>query len=537
MASILHKLEPVYRHFPEIKPPDKHINLKGKLMWVGIALVLFLVMGHVIPLGVDANKIQQSNIGVMQVVLASNMGSLMTVGIGPIVTASIILQLLVGAKMVNLNLKNPEDRSVFQGTQKLLVILVSLFEAYAFVSVGAIPLTTPGDVGLIIFVTLQIAFASIMLMFLDEIVSKWGIGSGIGLFIAAGVSQHIVNGMFSIIPSGSGYVGDIPNFLAQLSQGNLDVFILWPVLTTILVFLVVAYLESLKIEIPLSYGRFGIGARYPLKFFYTSNIPVILASAVLANVVIFAGLFQGMGAPILGQVHGGQIAQSIDQGGIGYLITNGELGSSNGILSPGEIQKLSNTETLFDTRTDLICEGNVEVQNGIEVCVNKQTNAATPLSCAGEIKSKLDPKTGTLAGYYCSTGGIQVPSTIIHLFIYMLVFIAFCVVFGVFWVMMSSMDPETVAEQMESSGLQIPGFRADKRVIQKVLERYIPQLTVISAVIVGIVAVMADLTGALGTGTGILLTVGILYRMYEEIKKEQMNELSPALRKFIGGSK
>jgi len=337
--------------------------------------------------------------------------------------------------------------------------------------VGAIPLNPAiggvGNLGLVLAVVFQIAIASIMLMFLDEIVSKWGIGSGIGLFIAAGVSQKIIVQALSPVSTGAGgYVGIIPNFLAQLSQGSMDLILLWPVAMTIVIFALVAYLESLKIEIPLSYGRFGVGARYPLKFFYTSNIPVILASAVLANVVIFAGLFAGMGAPILGEVNNGQIVQNLDQGGLGYLMTAGEL---RGILSPDNLEQILR----FDA--------------------------------------------------------------IIHLIVYSIVFIGFCVMFGSFWVMMSSMDAETVSEQMESSGLQIPGFRADKRVIRRVLERYIPQLTVVSAVAVGLLAVLADLTGALGSGTGILLTVGILYRMYEDVKKEQLNEVSPALRKFIGG--
>lgn len=472
MASILHKLEPLYRHFPEVKPPERHVNFREKLSWVAIILVLYFIMGQITPLG--AARPEQSRLGMLQIVFASELGTLMSLGIGPIVTASIILQLLVGAKMINLDLHNTEDRAIFQGTQKLLTIGVALFEAYAFVSIGAIPLATAAGttagLDLVLFVTLQIAFASVMLMFLDEIISKWGIGSGVGLFIAAGVSSNIIVQTFNFIPSGvgGGYYGIVPNFLSQLASGVLNIWILWPVFATIGVFLLVAYLESLKIEIPLSYGRFGVGARYPLRFFYTSNIPVILASAVLANVVIFAGLFSGMGIPILGQVDQGQIVPNLERGGIGYLITTGDL---NNMLTPDGVVKLGQPEVLL------------------------------------------------------------------HLVVYTLFFVGLCVLFGVFWVMMSGMDSETVSGQMESSGLQIPGFRADKRVIQKVLERYIPQLTVVSAVIVGLVAVLADLTGALGTGTGILLTVGILYRLYEEVKKEQLGELSPALRKFIGGGK
>jgi preprotein translocase subunit SecY len=47
--------------------------------------------------------------------------------------------------------------------------------------------------------------------------------------------------------------------------------------------------------------------------------------------------------------------------------------------------------------------------------------------------------------------------------------------------------------------------------------------------------VLADLTGALGTGTGILLTVGIVYRMYEELAAEQAFEMMPGLRGILGG--
>jgi len=99
---------------------------------------------------------------------------------------------------------------------------------------------------------------------------------------------------------------------------------------------------------------------------------------------------------------------------------------------------------------------------------------------------------------------------------------------------LTQMGPEAVAKKLERSGMQIPGFRKDPRVLRKVLSRYIPQVTVMGGAAVGIVAVFADFTGALGTGTGILLTVGIVYRLYEELMKEQMGEMFPALRKIIG---
>ena len=98
------------------------------------------------------------------------------------------------------------------------------------------------------------------------------------------------------------------------------------------------------------------------------------------------------------------------------------------------------------------------------------------------------------------------------------------------------MGPEAVARQIQSSGMQIPGFRRDPRILKKVLERYIPALTILSSALVGLLAVFANLIGTVGntTGTGLLLTVGIVIRLYEDIAREQAMEMHPVLRKFLG---
>ena len=84
--------------------------------------------------------------------------------------------------------------------------------------------------------------------------------------------------------------------------------------------------------------------------------------------------------------------------------------------------------------------------------------------------------------------------------------------------------------------MQIPGFRRDPRIIEKVLERYIPTVTMFSGAIVGLLAAGADMIGTTGqsSGTGVLLTVGIMIRMYEQIGKEQMMEMHPVLRQVFG---
>lgn len=71
-----------------------------------------------------------------RVIMASNRGTLMELGIGPIVTAGMIVQLLVGAKIIKVDQKNKEDKELINGAQKLLAVVIATFEAVAYVSSG-----------------------------------------------------------------------------------------------------------------------------------------------------------------------------------------------------------------------------------------------------------------------------------------------------------------------------------------------------------------------------------------------------------------
>jgi len=69
---------------------------------------------------------------------------------------------------------------------------------------------------------------------------------------------------------------------------------------------------------------------------------------------------------------------------------------------------------------------------------------------------------------------------------------------------------------------------------EKILGKYIPVITILGSGFVGLLAAAADLTGAIGSGTGILLTAGILYRMYEEMEQRQMFDMYPGLKSLMG---
>ena len=307
--SILDILEPVYKLLPEIKTPEVPPPMKKKLIWTGLALLLFYVMGNINAIGVtgsNAGPLEQ-----LQVILASQIGTIITVGIGPIVLASIILQLLVGGGLLKVDLTDSKDKARFTGMQKLFAVILCFVESTVYVLSGLV-LAAPGMQYIVI---LQIAFGSIALLYLDEIVSKHGIGSGIGLFIAGGVVGtalwRILNPTF-FNPATQKVVLDLASadgliflFLRQFGSNAWFAFVdnLTPIIFAILVFLVVVFAEGMHVNIPIAVGRAGLKSRFPVKFLYVSNIPVILAVALFSNIQLIGTILSTRltSVPIIGE--------------------------------------------------------------------------------------------------------------------------------------------------------------------------------------------------------------------------------------------
>ena len=118
--------------------------------------------------------------------------------------------------------------------------------------------------------------------------------------------------------------------------------------------------------------------------------------------------------------------------------------------------------------------------------------------------------------------------------IFLIIFISACVIFGVFWVELGGQGSANIARQLQSSGMFIPGFRRDERILKQILDRYIPTITILGSIFVALLAGVGDMVlGNIASGTGILLTVGIVYRMYEELAKDEFVKANPMLAKFF----
>jgi preprotein translocase subunit SecY len=471
------------RYLPAVERPIYKVSLNRKLVWTGIVLIVYYLMSSQLfgrVYGVMEGAGQQFQF--LQILLGSSFGTLMTLGIGPIVTASIILQLLVGSKIIDWDLSDPEQRKKYDTVQKLSAIILCFVEAAAFVIGGAVPPRSP-DVFTVTIVIIQLAVGGLVVILLDEIVSKWGIGSGISLFIVAGVANTIFIKLFSpcmmgeagciLPPPGTEPVGRVWAFLAYLLRDRMlsqALFAFLPILSTVVVFLMVIYAQGISVDIPLAFSALrGFGRRWSLKLFYTSNIPVILTAALLANFQLFSGM---MAKP-----------------------------------SP--------------ENPDMSCS--------ILGCfIRTQAGGNQPIS--GVIYYLSAPSNFLLD----VISGVADAKLYLRALTYLLFMVGCSIVFSVFWVNTSGMDAESVAEQITSIGMQIPGYRSNPKIVKQVLNRYIPPLAVLGGAAIGFLAAFADFTGALGTGTGILLAVTIIYNFYEQLKTESLEGAHPWIRKFLG---
>ena len=137
---------------------------------------------------------------------------------------------------------------------------------------------------------------------------------------------------------------------------------------------------------------------------------------------------------------------------------------------------------------------------------------------------------------FAATYGHTMGEILGHVVFYVILMTVGSMVFAKFWIDTTNMGPKDVAKQIERTGMQIPGFRKNPRVLETILDRYIPPVTYFSGAFVGLLAAGADLLGTVGnaTGTGLLLAVGIILRTYEQIQKEQVMEMHPLARQWFG---
>jgi protein transport protein SEC61 subunit alpha len=469
--KLLNLMRPVMALLPEVDQPDrKFVPFKTRALWTGVVLLIYLVCCQMPLYGI--NKVVGSDpFYWMRVILASNRGTLMELGISPIVTGGMVMQLLAGAKIINVDQSNKEDRALFNGAQKLLGLLIALFEAFATVWSGQY-----GDIeaigsGNAILIIVQLTFAGVIVMMLDEVLSKgWGFGgSGISLFIATNICESILWRAFSpisvVTENGTQYEGAIIAFFHLLITESNKITALqqafyrqgFPnlnnLLATVLVFLIVIYFQGFRVDLHVKkQGIKGHSTNFSIKLFYTSNIPIMLYTALISNFYFFSQLLYRrfknfLPIRILGQWQDVEMGgHSVPVGGLAYYI--------------------SPPRDFFSIFTDPV-----------------------------------------------------------HTVFYIIFMMGACALFSKTWIEVSGSSVKDVAAQLKEQDMVKPGFRDSG--LKNELRRYIPIAASFGGMCIGALTIVADFMGAIGSGTGILLAVTIIYGYFEQYKKEkeQVGEL------------
>jgi len=471
VRKVVAKAEP---YLPQIPKPKRKVSLQTKLLWCGACVCVYMVMGQTPLFG--ATTPEFDFLAFARVIFASQQGSLVELGIGPIVTAGLLMQLLRGSDILKFDFKRPEERGIFQTATKMLTYFVIIIEGsvYAWAVYGP-NINDPTILGVIIG---QLIGASIIVMFMDELIQKgWGLGSGISLFIACGVAQQILWSLFSPLAAGDGGMIGIFPFIIQQAQlgmlfewtGFMDVFFrsnqlpsIFVLLLTIAILLILVYTQGMKVEIPIVSTKYrGFAATYPIKLMYVSNIPVILASALTAN------------ALFIGQMLWSQ-------------------------LNPRNASPLFNILAQYDP-----------------------TSPGTPI---GGIVYYITPPRGLDLLALDPTRGL----------LYVLFMIGIVVVFGKLWVELGGLSSKKAAQNLLDADVVIPGFRRSNKPVEMLLNKYIPSVTILGSVILGLIAGVSDILGVFGSGIGILLTVDILINYYNQLVREKVEMVMPRLGAWLG---
>ncbi|GKT84537.1 protein transport protein SEC61 subunit alpha [Colletotrichum tofieldiae] len=430
MSSLrfLDLVKPFVPFLPEVQQPETKIPFNQKLMWTALTLLIFLVMSQMPLYGIVSSD-NSDPLYWLRMVMASNRGTLMELGITPIISSGMVFQLLAGTHMIDVNLDLKSDRELYQTAQKLFAFILSAGTATVYVFTGLYGRPSDLGAGIVFLLVLQLFVAGMIVILLDELLQKgYGLGSG---FLPTTINtgrgpefEGAVIALFHLLLTWPNKQRALQEAFYRQNLPNI-----MNLLATILVFAAVIYLQGFRVEIPVKSSRQrGARGSYPVRLFYTSNMPIMLQSALSSNVFLISQmLYSRFSDNLLVRLFGVWEAKD----------GSAQLSAISGLayyMSP----PLNFKDALLDP--------------------------FTPLST------------------------------------------------------LSTCWPRDVAKQLKDQGLVMAGHRDQS--MYKELKRIIPTAAAFGGACIGALSVASDLMGALGSGTGTLLAVTIIYGYFEIAAKE-----------------
>jgi protein transport protein SEC61 subunit alpha len=457
-SFVLDMVRPLAALMPAVRPADRAVPFHRRMLYTGLSVSVFMVCSHLPLYGVRYAASGADPLYWVRSILASNRGTLMEFGVGPVVTAGTVMQLLTASKLIRVDQTVHRDRDLMDGARKVLAVTIALGEAAAYVLLGMY-----GPVGALnaALIVLQLFSASVLVVFLDELFDKgYGVQgcSAISLLSATNTCGKVIWQAFSPVTVNTGRGPEFEGIVlavihqAVVGAGNTRALVatmlrrhlpnVTNLLATCLVLLTAVYLEGIRMLLPLqSRERRGRRVTFPIKLLYTSTMPIFLYSAMVSALYMVSQLlhYSRFGGGVLGRLLGVWKEASyaaVPVGGLAYYVT-----------PPSSV-------------------------------------AADPL----------------------------------HALIYTVLLLASCAVLSQFWVITSGSSARDVARQLADQRLAMPGRRDGATYAQ--LKRHIPTAAAVGGLCVGALSIFADMTGAIGSGTGIMLATTVVYNLVNSFQKE-----------------
>lgn len=260
-------------------------DLRDKVLMVGLWLVVFRLLAAIPIPGIDVERLRaffagNQLFGFLNIFSGGGLDnlSIMMLGVGPYITATIIMQLLT---MIFPRIKEmyyeegPVGRAKFNRYSRWLTVPLAVLQAYGFLRllesqqvVPALPLPA------LLMNVLVVTTGSVVLMWIGELISEYNIGNGISLLIFAGI------------------VAGIPNAVRQafltFDPSLVPTYVAFIILAVIIIAGVV-FVSQGERKVPIAYSRrirgtkvYGGASSYlPLKVNQAGVIPIIFAISIL----------------------------------------------------------------------------------------------------------------------------------------------------------------------------------------------------------------------------------------------------------------
>ena len=476
-------LMPLLSKIPMVERPKRHVPFETKLLFTIAILILYFALGNIPLFGLSPESLDL--FGRWRALFAGQMFSLSAVGIMPIINASIILQILAGPKIMKLDLTNPRDQAFYLNMQKLLVLCFVLFTSFTYGMGFYKPNQDIADlfgvslrfISCLLF--LQVFIGGMLIYYMEEVVSKWGICSGVGLFIVAGVSHQIITGLINWMPGHSGMaMGMIPRWIQllwsplqvdayEISEGGIAFLFqhsLIALITTVAMFFLVIYLLSAHIELKIQGYLKRRGSRrrirLPIKFVHFSFAFVVP--------LVFLNL--------------GRILQANIQA-IGRVLW-------------------SRGNTLLGTYDE---------------CGNAVSGLMYYLD---PIYSHWDWFPPLMHSVYPNIAGWQIA---VRVAANMSIMVGGAMIIALLWLKLSpGLETRDIRAMVRDSGLPIYGHSRDLKAIKRVVDRYTTRIAIMGCGVLGALLVIANMFGTLGAVSVLYLIIAVIviYASYEEITSE-----------------